>query len=219
MKESKKKCDLKSCAFCKSCLPEWLQAIDCTRRTFVFKKGEQLFAEGDKVRGIYYVNEGIVKVHRKWGDGKELIVRFAGKGDIVGHRGLSKNNIYPIAATAIEAVAACFIDIDFFISSLKVNQQLLYNLVLFFADELQESEKKMGNLANMPVKGRILQCLMTLQSKFGCNDQGFINIELSKQDLASYIGTTYETFFRIMNELAEENLLETEGKRIRLLSA
>lgn len=219
MKESKKKCNLRSCAFCQSCLPEWLQAVDCARKTFVYKKGDQLFAEGDKVRGIYYVNEGIVKVHRKWAEAKELIVRFAGTGDIVGHRGLARNLIYPISATAIEPVTACFIDIDFFIASLKVNQQLLYNLVLFFADELQESEKKMGSLANMPVKGRIIQCLMTLQNKFGCNDQGFINIELSKQDIASYIGTTYETFFRIMNELTEEKLLETEGKKIRILSA
>jgi CRP/FNR family transcriptional regulator len=160
-----------------------------------------------------------VKVHKKWGTEKEMIIRFARQGEIFGHRGLGQEAIYPISATALEPVNACFIDLDFFRASLKVNQDFMYGLLLFFADELQESERKMRNLAHMQVKGRVAQALLTLQEKFGRTPEGYIQITLSRQDLASLVGATYETVFRIINELAEEELIVLSGKNISINDA
>jgi CRP-like cAMP-binding protein len=218
MKKSKKGCDLKSCFFCKGCLKEWIPAIEANRETFEVKKGELLFKEGDPVTGIYFVNEGKVKVHKKWGNDKELIVRIANKGTIVGHRGLGSNTVYPVSGTALEPAKVCFIDLDFFQTTLKVNHEFTYQLMMFFADELQESERKMRNLAHMPVKGRIAQALLTLKEKFGVTKEGFINIILSRQDLASYTGTTYETVFRIMNEFIENDIIKVTDKNISIIN-
>jgi CRP-like cAMP-binding protein len=213
MKRSKHDCDLKSCFFCRLCLKEWLPAIDTNRKTFHLRKGETLFEEGDKVTGIYFVYTGKVKVHKKWGD-KELIVRFANQGAIVGHRGLGTDTIYPVSATAIEPVTVCFIDLDFFLTTLRVNHEFTYQLMMFFAEELQLSERKMRNLAHMSVKGRVAQALITLKERFGLTNEGFINIILSRQDLASFAGTTYETVFRIVNELTHDNIITISGKNI-----
>src|SRR5439155_21432345 len=103
---------------------------------------------------IYFVFNGTVKVHKKWGEDKELIVRFARGGDIVGHRGLGKDMHYPIAATALDLVKVCFIPLDFFWTTIKVNEAFTEKLILFYAEELQESERNMRNLAHMQVKGR-----------------------------------------------------------------
>jgi CRP/FNR family transcriptional regulator len=89
--------------------------------------------------------------------------------------------------------------------------------MMFFAGELKESEKKMRNLAHMPVKGRIAQALLSMHDKFGTTAEGFIDINLSRQDLASYIGTTYETVFRVMNELVQEGSIALQGKNICVL--
>lgn len=218
MKRSKHDCDLKSCFFCKLCLREWLPAIDSNRQTFHVKKGETLFKEGDKVTGIYFVYTGKVKVHKKWGD-KELIVRFANPGAIVGHRGLGNNTIYPVSATAIEPATVCFIDLAFFITTLRVNHEFTYQLMMFFAEELQVSERKMRNLAHMPVKGRVAQALLTLKERFGITNEGWIDIVLSRQDLASFAGTTYETVFRIMTELTNDNVIAVAGKNIAITDA
>ncbi|MGG9972594.1 Crp/Fnr family transcriptional regulator [Ferruginibacter sp. SUN002] len=214
MKQSKQGCDLNSCFFCKGCLPEWLPAIDAKRKTFHVKKGEVLFHEGDKVTGVYFVNEGKVKVHKKWGDDKELIVRFANKGAIVGHRGLGSNTTYPVSGTAIEPSTVCFIDLEFFLTTLKVNHDFTFQLMMFFADELQLSERKMRNLAHMSVKGRVAQSLLTLKKNFGITKEGYLDIVLSRQDLASFSGTTYETVFRILNELVEDNTIKLVEKKI-----
>ena len=217
MKKSKKDCDLKSCFFCKLCLTEWLPAVSAHRKTYHVKKGERFFNEGDPVNGIYFVYSGKVKVHKKWGPDKELIVRFAEKGSIIGHRGLGHNSIFPVSGTAIEPSIVCFIDIDFFQTTLKVNTELTYNLMMFFADELQDSERKMRNLAHMPVKGRVAQALLTLQDQFGIQDSGVIDIELTRQDLASFAGTTYESVFRIINDLVIDKLISVSQKSIVIL--
>ncbi|MGF6928149.1 CRP-like cAMP-binding protein [Chitinophaga sp. W2I13] len=90
--------------------------------------------------------------------------------------------------------------------------------MLFYAQELQTSEKQMRNLAHMSVKGRMANALILLQQKFGFNKDGFIDLALSKQDLASYIGATYETTFRVLNELIEERLVAVSGKSITILN-
>ena len=203
---------------CRLCLKEWLPAIDANRKSFHFKKGEVIFSEGEEVKGMYFIYSGKVKVHKKWDNGKELIVRLAKDGDIVGHRGLGSDNIYPVSATSLVATEICFIDLDFFNSTLKVNQDFIYELMMFFASELKESEKRMRNLAHMSVKGRVANALLMLQTKFGTSPEGYIDIHLSRQDLASYIGTTYETVFRVMNELVEENAISLDGKNIFIQS-
>ncbi|PSL47875.1 CRP-like cAMP-binding protein [Chitinophaga niastensis] len=218
MKKDKQGCDGKTCLLCRLSLKEWAPAVEAHRKNFTLNKGESLFKEGDKVTGIYFIYEGRMKVHKHWGTEKELIVRFAQKGDIVGHRGVGgTDHLYPVSATALEPVKVCFIEMDFFQSSLKVNHDLLYELMLFYAQELQASEKHMRNLAHMSVKGRVANALLLLQQKFGFNREGFIDIALSKQDLASYIGATYETTFRVLNELIEERMVAVSGKNITIL--
>ena len=126
--------------------------------------------------------------------------------------------LYPVSATALEAGSLCFIDLEFFLTSLKVNHDLLYQLLLFYTEELQESERKMRNLAHMPVKGRIAYAVLKMKEQFGVNSEGFLNIHISRLDLASYDGTTYETAFRTMSELVQENSIHMEGKRISLIN-
>jgi len=217
MKKSKTECDLNRCFLCRLCLKEWLPALAMHKKNYHVKKGEVIFREGEKVTGIYFVYEGNVKVHKKWGPDKELIIRFAKKGAIIGHRGLGSNPSYPVSGTALENGIVCFIPIEFFEATLKVNHELTYELMMFFADELQESEKKMRDLAHMPVKGRIAGSLISLRTKFGLTSAGFIDIELTRQDLASYAGATYETVFRIINELVNDGVIGTAGKGIKIL--
>lgn len=203
---------------CRLCVKEWIPAIAANREMFRLKKGDHIFQEGEIVTGIYFIYEGTVKVHKKWDSEKELIVRFARRGDIVGHRGLGSDLVYPVTATALEDITVCFIHLEFFQASLKVNYEFLFQLMMFYASELKESEKNMRNLAHMPVKGRVAHALLTLLDRFGTNKTGFIDLTISRQDLASFAGTTYETTFRILNELAKEKIIKLEAKDIMVLS-
>lgn len=204
-----------SCLMCRYVLQDWLGQIDLHRKNIRVKKGEQFITEGEAVRGIYFVQSGLVKVHRNLGD-KETIVRFAKKGDIVGHRGVSsEQSVYPISATTLDVTQLCFVELPFFLSTLRINPELSYRLMLFFADELHLSEQKMANLAQLSVKNRLAWSLLLLHRVFGEGiDNEYIGIDLSKKDLAAYVGTTYETVYRTLAELVDSGAITVDKKKI-----
>ncbi len=206
----------KSCFLCQNCIKEWIPAVLAHKKNYKVKKGEVIFKEGDPVKGIFFVNTGIVKVHKRWGADKELILRFASEGLVFGHRALGGDGVYTISATALQAGTISYVDMEFFEATLKVNTDFTYKMLLFFAEELRVSERKMRNLAHMPVKGRVAEALLMLKEQFGLTKDGFINIELSRQDLASFSGATYETVFRVINELINDGLLVLSGKSISI---
>jgi len=212
----KNECDLKRCLLCRLCLKDWLPAVAANKKNIAIKKGQTIFREGDPVKGIYFIYSGNVKVHKKWGQEKELIIRFAKSGEILGHTGLGDDSHYPVSSTALEPVILCYVEMGFFESTLHVNNTFTYKLMRLMANELQESEKRVRNLVHMPVKGRIAQAFIILRNQFGISEDGTIAIELTRQDLSSFAGASYETLFKVINEFTEEKLIEVTGKSIRI---
>jgi len=210
-------CNLKDCFLCQHVVAHWLPAVKANKTNFHFKKGEIIFNEGDQVKGIYFVYSGIVKVHKHWDEKKELIYRFAKAGDMFGYRGLGNEKIYPVSTTAINQVTVCYIDLAFFDATLQANQSLTYKLMQFYANELQDAEKRMRNLVHMEVRGRVAETLLLLRANFGLSEEGYINIILSRQDIASHAGTTYETLFRILQAFVKARLIQVKGKKIFIL--
>jgi CRP-like cAMP-binding protein len=213
---SQPSCDLSSCFLCRHSQPEWRQLIALQKQTKNFKRGERLFEEGTPVTGLYFILSGAVKMHKHWGD-KELIVRFAGGGDIVGLRGLGSPLAYPISATALEATKACFVSTDFLEACLRTNPALTYELLHFYATELQRTEQRMSSLVHMDVKGRIASAVIAVSQAFGMGEDGYLNISISRQDIASYAGTIYETVFKVFSEWIQSGIISTEGKKMRIL--
>ena len=209
-------CNLRDCFLCRHCIPEWRELIAVNRKTLSFNKGKAIFSEGEPVRGIYFIYEGWVKIHKKWTHPKELIIRFAKPGDMIGHRGIGGDKTYPVSATALEDSRVCFVSSDFLETSLRANPVLTYELMQFYATELQQAEKRMRDLAHMEVKGRIACTLLDIEQLFGKNEEDHISIAVSRQDIASLAGTTYETVFKLFNEFKQEKIISTDGKYIRL---
>lgn len=218
MKKSKQDCDLNSCFLCRNVAKEWLPLLALKKQTFRVGRGKELFKEGDPVQGIYFLEHGRMKVHQQWTEDKELILRFAAAGTIVGHRGLGEDLYYPVSATALEDCSVCFVDLEFFYATLKVNPGMLLQLMLFFAEELRESELRMRNMARHTVKNRLAGALIYLAKKFGTTTEGWLDLPLSRQDLAAYVGAAYETVFRMLQELAEEQLIKISGKDIAIIN-
>jgi CRP-like cAMP-binding protein len=157
----------------------------------------------------------VVKIHGPWTDGREMIIRFARGGEIAGHRGLV-DTVYPISATALEDTTACFVGNDFLELSMKANPSLTYTLMHFYAAELQKAEKRLRDITHMEVKGRIAGALLDILQTFGIDENQFLALKLTRQDIAAYAGTTYETVFKFFAELTTAGVITTSGKDIRI---
>jgi len=199
---------------CRLCAPGWQQAIDAQQKVISYKKNEVILSEGTHISGMYFVLKGLVKVHKHWGENKELILRIATDGEILGHRGLGHDDLYPISATALEPTTVCYVSLEFFQTTLNINHQFLYELMMFFAAELKVSERKMSDMSHLSVKSRLAQSLLAFRKKFGANEQGVIGLQLSRADLAAYVGATYETISRTLQDMAEQKLVSVDGKKI-----
>lgn len=211
-------CGLDQCFLCRHCMPEWGEITAGHKRTLIFRRGKPLFSEGDPVTGIFFLYSGVVKIHAPWVDGREMIMRFARSGDIVGHRGLGGHTAYPVSATALEDTVACFIHNEFLELSLKANPSLTYTLMHFYCTELQKAEKRMRDMTHMEVKGRIAGALLDILVGFGTLADGTLALKLTRQDIAAYAGTTYETVFKFFTELTASEVIATSGKDIQILA-
>lgn len=209
-------CNLNDCFLCTNCIPEWKEVIEIKKNTLHFKKGEVIFKEGDKVNGIYFLNTGAAKVHKYWLDQKELIIRFTKQGDILGHRGLVTGDAYPVSATALTTSAACFITNSFLETLLRADHAFTYKLMQFYSRELQKAEMRMRNLALIEVKGRIAETLLELLGVYGINKEEHITVPVTRQDIAAYAGTTYETVFKFLKTLTVAKTISVVGKSIKI---
>lgn len=218
MNKPQKGCNLEKCFLCINTIPEWRETINLHKQNLRFKKGEVIFREGQPVTGIYFVYSGTAKVYKNWGENKELIIKFAADGSILGHRGLGSKLVYSVSAAAVGPLMVCFVDIKFFEASLKTNGILSYELMVLFAEELEISEQRMRDLAHMPVKGRVARALLSLEEQFGEDNDGYIALTLSRHDLAGFAASTYETVFRVIMELVKDQLVEINGKQIKILN-
>jgi CRP-like cAMP-binding protein len=208
-------CDLATCFLCRHCMPEWKEVTATHKKTLLIRKGKALFTEGEEFKGIFFLYSGVVKIHGPWTDGREMIIRFARGGEIAGHRGLV-DTVYPISATALEDTTACFVGNEFLELSMKANPSLTYTLMHFYAMELQKTEKRLRDITHMEVKGRIAGALLEIFQTFGIDDNQFLALKLTRQDIAAYAGTTYETVFKFFAELTATGVITTSGKDIRI---
>jgi CRP/FNR family transcriptional regulator len=196
---------------------EWQSMTAQRKKTVLFKKGKALFTEGEAVKGVYLLYSGVVKIHAPWVDGRELIIRFAREGEIAGYRGLGGEPVYPVSATALEDTVACFIDYDFLELSLKANPTLAYTMMHLYAADLQKAEKRLRDLTHREVKGRVAWALLDILEGSGTAPDGTLALKLTRQDLAAYAGTTYETVFKLFAELTATGIIKASGKDIEVI--
>ena len=110
------------------------------------KKGQQFIIEGAPVNGLFFIKKGTVKVFRTGINGREQIVRFAKDCEIIGHRGFGTEEYYSIGAIALQDSILCYFSKDDLQNTLLENPKFAYDLMLFYANELNRSENKVKSI-------------------------------------------------------------------------
>lgn len=195
-----------------------LSIIDEQKRCVEIKKGETLFEQGARPRGLYCVNKGKLKVVRTGSEGKEQIVHLAKPGDIMGYRAILGNDKYSCSGIAIENSLLCFIPLSTFTSLVENNAKLALQVMRLFSEELREAEKDIADIAQKPVRERLAQTLLLLKGTYGFErDNLTLNIKIRREDIAGIVGTTRETATRLLQDFKDEKMIDLKGKKIKIL--
>lgn len=182
-------------------------------------KGRTLYKEGNYSKGAYILRKGKIKIYQTNKDGKEQLAYIYRKGEIMGYRPLLCEEPHPVSAAALEDCIISFIPKKFFLHALSespvLNRRLLNNL----SHEFTVWINKLSIFAQQPVKERVAISLLILNEKYrkeGENTQP-VSINLSREDIANYVGTTIETLVRILRHLKDDNIIATKGRKITIL--
>ena len=186
-----------------------------TKNEIKCKKGQQFILEGAPVIGLFFILKGKVKVLRTGINGREQIVRFANTGEIIGHRGFGTEEYYSIGAVAIEDTTLCYFSKDSLQSTLLKDPVFTYDMMLFYANELNKSESKVKTLSQMTVRERVVDALLYINRKFK-QKNNYLDLILSRREYADFVGTTEEQVIRVLSSLKKEKLIISKGKRIQI---
>ncbi len=193
--------------------------LDSKKITTLYIKGQKIFYPGQLPIGVYCMSSGIVKLSKLGENGKEQIVRFAKGGELLGIRALLAGRKYSTTSTALEDSMVCFINKRmFFKLSLKypyISQKVLTSL----SHLLEEAEERITSMAQRPVRERLAESLLFLSCLFKtgeayCDDPSNGIISLTREDIASIVGTATETVIRILSEFKEDELIKIKGRKI-----
>lgn len=194
---------------------ELVKLAEC-KSSHTVKKGDIIFEEGETINGIYCVKDGICKLTKLSPNGKDHIVKLIKKGELLGQRSLISDEPVNLSAIALEDMEVCFIPKNEVMGFFDKNNQFSMNVMKTICGDLKEADDHMVNMAQKTVKERLAETLLYLQDTFGKNEDNTLKVQLSRDELASMIGTATESCIRLLSDFNKLGLIELSGKKIIL---
>lgn len=182
-----------------------------------YKRGDILYQEGNRISGFFCINSGIIKVFKTGFDGKEQIIRFAKAGEIIAYRSVLSSEPACTTAKVIEECQVCFIPSEILISLIKTNPEFSLDLLKLACHELGEANSFITDIAQKTVRERLAEILLLLVNDFGLDENNYLNISLTREELANIVGTATESVIRLLSEFKTDSLVELNGRRIKIL--
>lgn len=194
---------------------ELLKLAD-SKSTYIVKKGDVIFDEGDHLDGIFCVKEGVCKLTKLSSNGKDQIVKLAARGELLGQRSLVSEEPANLSAVALEDMTVCFVPKNLVMDFFNKNNKFSLNMMKNVCHDLKEADDVLVNLAQKSVKERLATTLLYLHDTFGVNEDDSLKLHLSREEISSIIGTATESCIRLLSEFNKLGLIEISGKKITL---
>jgi len=182
-----------------------------------FKKGSIIYSEGSRINGFYCVQSGIIKIYKTGVDGKEQIIRFAQKGDIMGFRSTITRERACTSAQVLEDAYICFVHSDIVLTFIRNNGNFALDLLQIACKELGEANDYITDIAQKTVRERLAEVLIHLMKEFDLDKDKYLQITLTREELANIVGTATESVIRLLSEFKQDGLIALTGRKIRIL--
>ena len=187
-------------------------------KVHVFEKNEAIYREGETPAYIMCLLEGKVKVYMNGVGGRTQIIRMIEQMGIFAYRAAFVNDNYKTSASAFETSTVCMIPIAVMRSLIKGNNELALFFIRQLSQKLGEADALTVNLTQKHMRGRLAESLIALKNKYGYEDDGStLGIYLSREELANMSNMTTSNAIRILSSLASENLIITDGRKIKVI--
>lgn len=183
-----------------------------------YKKGEQVYSEGARIKGCYFVYSGIIKIYQTGHEGKNQIIKFDREGDIFGFRSVIRREPACSSVEPLTDAILCYIPDAALLHLIKSNAGFAYDMVQIACKELGESNHYIRDIAQKSVRERLAEVLLTIAADFGMEKDGTLKLSITREDLSNIVGTATETVIRLLSDYKSEGLVDSLGRKIVLLN-
>jgi CRP-like cAMP-binding protein len=185
-----------------------------------YDKGQLIFIQGNMSFGIYIIISGKVKILATGKDGKETILCLSSPGDVLGHCNIFTNEVYSGTAVTQEDCIISFMEKEHFLRAIEKYPKITLNLISQLSNSVGHYELKNIALTQKNVRERFAGLLITFKNTDGVKvgDHTRLDIKLTREEMASMIGTTHETLARLMTEFKNEGILEVKDRIIFIVN-
>lgn len=197
---------------------EELDALNVWSETTIFARGDIIYEEGHRINGCYFVEKGVIKIFQTGIDGKEQIIRFAKKGDLIGFRSVVNNELACTTSKIIDDAQLLYIPAKQLLELFKSNAEFSMALMRMACKELGEANKYITDIAQKTVRERLAEVLLILMDSFDLDEENYLKISLTREELANMVGTATESVIRLLSEFKTDKLIELHGRKIKLLN-
>ncbi len=210
--------DLGSFLLFKKLTEEELKRLNFEKSCSIYRKGSIVYREGSRLTGFFCVTKGIVKVFKTGIDGKEQIIRFAKKGEIIAYRSLLSQEVACTTAKIIEEAVLCHVPYQTLLYLIQNNWQFSLHMLQIVCHELREANDYITDIAQKSVRERLAEVLLLLRENFDLDNQNTLQISLTREELANMVGTATESVIRLLSEFRQDNLIGLQGRKIKFLN-
>lgn len=177
-----------------------------------YRKKQTLYQEGKRPKYLYYLSKGKVKGFKVHPDGKEYITDLFSPGDFMGYTALIEDKNYDDSALVLEDAEIMQIPKEDFLQMIYSDINIAAKFIRIITQNVKDKEERLLNLAYSSLRKRVARALLDIHEKFG----GDKPIEISREDIAQYVGTATESLIRTLSDFKAEKLIEIKSGKISI---
>lgn len=186
-----------------------------------YEKNTLIISEGSILQNFIVVSKGKIKIYGYSQEGKEQILYILAAGDFYGARNLIHEKKADFNALAMEDTVVCMIQKQKFQELLVKFPGISIKIMDVLCDRLEKMESMFKKISPKDVDSRVNMMLLELSQKYGRKqDEGIlIELPMSREEMANYIGVARETVSRKISSLKDEGIIDIIGnKKILILN-
>lgn len=194
---------------------QYEDVLRCGQRKFLEPHGI-LFLQGDSATHCYLVNRGQLKLTKLNEQGKEVIIRYIGTGELTAATAVIKDGIYPVTAASVQETEVIAWDKPTMMGLMRRFPDIAINLLGIVLARIEDVQQRYLEICTEQVNQRIARSLLRLMRSAGTKlpDGILIDIPLSRQNIADYTGTTLYTVSRTLSAWEKKGWIQSGRERI-----
>jgi CheY-like chemotaxis protein/CRP-like cAMP-binding protein len=181
-----------------------------------YNKKQTLYQEGKRPRFLYYLVKGKVKGFKTHEDGKDYITDIFSDGDFIGYPALIEDRNYDDSTVILEDAEIMQIPKEDFVQMIYSDINIAVKFIRIITQNVKEKEERLLNLAYSSLRKRVARALVDIHGKYKASASGNTTLDISRDDIAHYVGTATESLIRTLSDFKSEKLVDIKEGKIRI---